>query len=161
MAELPSLRQIGNLVLDAILAPLPAEVTPNSASSGLLSASASASNSSDVDSPVVTSPTARSLLPVPRRAFDRLVAVLKNTPASDTNANSSRPNPVTFPIEVRANVCALLVQVGRKASGGQLEAVRDPTKNILEDLAKSAGPGRDGLLGTAAKKALDSFGATR
>ena len=151
LIEVPSLCQIGNLVLDAILAPLPAEVTPNSAS-------ASASNSSEIGSPV--SPSDRSRLPVLRRALDRLVTVLKNAP-TDASTNNNRPTPVTFPIEVRANVCALLAQVGSKASAGQLETVRDPTKNILEDLAKSAGPGRDGLLGTAAKKAVESFGAPR
>lgn len=152
--EVPPLYQTGNLVLDAILAPLPAEVTPNSAS-------VSASNGSDIYSPVMTPPPAQSRLPVPRRALDRLIAVLKNSPVSDSSTNSNHPNPATFPMEVRANVCTLLAQVSRKASAGQLEAVRDPTKNILEDLAKSAGPGRDGLLGIAAKKALESFGAPR
>lgn len=143
------------IVLAAILAPLPAEVTPNSASSGPLSASAS--TSSDVDSPLGTSPPTRSRLSTPRRAIDRLVAVLKNTPSSDTNSVNNRPNVVNFPIEVRANVCALLGQVGRQASGGQLETLKETTKNILEELSKSAGQGRDGLLGTASKKVLDGW----
>lgn len=60
-------------------------------------------------------------------------------------------------MEVRANVCALLGQVGRKASGEQLERLNEATKGLLEDLAKVKGQGRDGLLGTSAKKALDGW----
>ena len=143
----------GPLVLDAILAPLPIEVGLNS--TGLASTSTNAG--SDVDSPVVTSPTGRSRLPTPRRALDRLVTVLKNISNSDVNTNNNRPNPVIFPMEVRANVCALLGQVGRSASGEQTESLNEAAKGVLEDLAKTTGEGREGVLGMAAKKSLDGW----
>jgi hypothetical protein len=60
-------------------------------------------------------------------------------------------------MEVRANVCALLGQVGRNASREQMERLNEATKCILEDLAKTAGQGREGMLGTAAKKSLDGW----
>jgi hypothetical protein len=141
---------VGPLVLNAIIAPLPVEVGLNSAALGPPSAS-----TSDIDSPVVTSPTGRSRLPIPRRALDRLTAVLKNSQISDPNNN--RPNPVTYPVEVRANVCALLEQAGRSASGEQMERLNEVTKSLLEDLVKTAGPGREGMLGVAAKKTLDGW----
>lgn len=141
------------------MAPLPIEVATNSATSGPVSTATS--TSSDVDSPIVASPGARSRLPIPRRALDRLNAVLKNAPTSNTNTNNNRPNPMNFPVEVRANVCALLGHVGRKASTDQLQRLSEATKSTLEGLAKIAGQGRDGMLGTAAKKALDGWATSQ
>jgi hypothetical protein len=60
-------------------------------------------------------------------------------------------------MEVRANVCALLGQAGRSASGEQKERLNQAVKCSLEDLAKTAGHGREGMVGTAAKKSLDGW----
>ncbi|KIM87000.1 hypothetical protein PILCRDRAFT_815433 [Piloderma croceum F 1598] len=146
MTLLSTQKDGGPLVLDAILSPLPIEVAPNFGP-----ASASATTGSDVDSPIVASPTGRARIPTPRRALDRLATILKNTSTPD------RPNSVVFPIEVRANVCALLGQAGRSASGEQKERLNQAVKCSLEDLAKTAGHGREGMLGTAAKKSLDGW----
>lgn len=150
---------IGSLVLEAITAPLPIEVAPNSVTSG--PASTTTSTSSDVDSPIITSPTARSRLPAPRRALDKLNAILKNTSTSMVNANNNRPKPVNFPVEVRANVCALLGQVGRKATGEQLQKLSDATRSTLEVLVNNGVQGRDAVLGAAAKKTLDGWATSQ
>lgn len=149
------LTPIGPLALEAIIAPLPIEVAPNSAASGPISTATS--TSSDVDSPIITSPTVHSRLPTPRRAVDRLNAILKNTATSVAKTTNNRPNPVNFPVEVRANVCTLLGQVGRKASGDQLQRLSDATKSTLEGLTKNGGQGRDAVLSTAAQRALDCW----
>lgn len=64
---------------------------------------------------------------------------------------------MTFPVEVRANVCALLGQVGKIASGEELDRLDGAVKSTLEELAKGASHSREGLLGSAAKKALDGW----
>ena len=142
----------GPLVLSSVIDPLPIEVAPKSAVHGL--ASSSDTPSSDIDSPVVASLTGRSRLPTPLRALDRLVAILKNTPPSDSKMSSNRSNPATFPMEVRANVCTLLGQVGISASGEQMAKLNEAAKCTLEDLAKTAG---QSILGTAAKKSLEGW----
>jgi|SRR5712664_803897 hypothetical protein len=132
---------VGPFVLDAIINPLPIEVAPNPAMLG----------PSDGDSPVATSTSSHPRMQTPKRLLDRLVAILRNTDANN------RPNPLNFPVEVRANVCALLGQVSRNASGEQMETLSKVAKSILEDLSKTAGQGREGMLSTAAKKSLDGW----
>lgn len=85
------------------------------------------------------------------------MVTLKNSPIYDANTKHHQPNLVTFPMEVRANVCALLGQVSRSASGEQLERLDGAAKSTLEELAKTAGQGREGMIGMAAKKSLDGW----
>lgn len=141
-------------MLNAILAPLPVEAAPASGA-GSIPGSAPIS---EAGSPVIMSPTsASSRIPTTRRALDRLAAVLRN----QSSADAHRPNPLTFPVEVRANVCALLGQVGKVASGDQAERLDTAVKSTLEDLSKGAGQGRDGLLGNCAKKVLDGWATAK
>ena len=119
----------GVIVLDAIMSPLPTEVTQGS---NPLSANAPGS---DEASPVIG----------PTRAIEALVWLLK------------RSNP-RCPSEVKANVCTLLSQLGRK--GGRTSSERETdveklkmaTKDILVRCSKG-----DDLFGKAAKKVLETW----
>ncbi|KAF7967687.1 hypothetical protein HWV62_33381 [Athelia sp. TMB] len=140
------------LVLSAILAPLPVEASP---APGSMPTSAPVS---EVSSPIFMSPTsASSRIPIPRRALDRLAAVLRNQPSSDTSSSTHRPKPLTFPVEVRANVCALLGQIGKIASGDQADRLDAAVKSTLEDLSKGASQGKDNLLGNCAKRVIEGW----
>jgi hypothetical protein len=77
-----------------------------------------------------------------------LVAVLKNV---DTGPD--------YPIEVRANVCSLIGQIGKNASGVPLVKIKEATEPILRDLAERFKDltGRDAILGTAARKVSDGW----
>lgn len=112
---------------------------------GTASTSASASTSSDVGSPVVTSPVGRTR---GRRALDMLIAVLKNV---DTGSN--------YPVEIRVNVCSLILQLGKNGSSAQFARIRESTQPVLEDLAEDTQivEGKKGMLGVAAQKVLDSW----
>jgi hypothetical protein len=140
-ADTDSIYLTALLVVNAILAPQPSETV------GFASAPASASTSSGVSSPVVTSPTARSHLQAPRRALDMLVAVLKNV---DTGAN--------YPVEIRANVCSFILQVGKNSPSASYARVKEITRPVLEDLAEvPVVDGKKGMLSVAAQKVLDSW----
>ncbi|EPQ58166.1 hypothetical protein GLOTRDRAFT_136931 [Gloeophyllum trabeum ATCC 11539] len=144
----------GKIVLDALLNPLPQEVNPRQsfAAKSLPSSSSnptSASTTSAASSPAAGGPT---------RALDMLVTVLK-TPES---------LPL-IPVEVRANICSLLGQLGKKGKVSEeddrtadVERVKSATREILESLARtSAAEGTSektgGIVGTAARKALDAW----
>ncbi|KAH7930821.1 hypothetical protein BV22DRAFT_1101534 [Leucogyrophana mollusca] len=148
-------RSGGPLVLNAILAPLPIEATPSMPGSTPMSATASAS--SETDSPVVTSPAGtRGRSALPRRALDHLVLVLRNSSGSDGSASPHRPTPVAYPIEIRANICALLGQMAKTTSGVELDIVKESTRPILDELARNTqAQGREGMLSVAAKRVLD------
>ncbi|EGN93229.1 hypothetical protein SERLA73DRAFT_64433 [Serpula lacrymans var. lacrymans S7.3] len=154
-------RNGGPLVLQALVVPLPVEAAPAGSNSLPPSAppslSATASTSSELDSPIVNSPT-RSRPPSPRGALDQLINVLRNTSNTDHVSNNHRAALTGFPVEVRANVCALLGQVGKQPPGEDVERVKDATKGILEELSRgSTQSGRDGMLGAAAKRVLDAW----
>ncbi|OCH95510.1 hypothetical protein OBBRIDRAFT_873797 [Obba rivulosa] len=121
----------GTLVLDSIMNPLPIEAVRSSQS---VPVSAVASEGS---------PTV-----YPRCAFDMLVYVLKN---ADNNV----------PVEVRANVCALLSQLGRKGSVVQdravdLQKLKDGTRELLESVARETDSNAKVLAG-AAQRALETW----
>lgn len=73
-----------------------------------------------------------------------LISVLKNV---DTGSN--------IPMEVRANVCSLIGQVGKNTTPLQLAKIQEPIEPVLRDLVQLAG--REGLLGGAAQRVLDSW----
>jgi len=120
---------LGVIVLDAIMSPLPAEVTqgPSPLSPN--------GPTSDEASPVVG----------PARAIETLVSLFKR---SGTRC----------PSEVKANVCTLLGQLGRK--GGRtsrerktdVEKLKDATKDVV--VKHSQG---DDILGKAAKNVLEAW----
>ncbi|KAH7916041.1 hypothetical protein BJ138DRAFT_1229379, partial [Hygrophoropsis aurantiaca] len=147
----------GPLVLNALLSALPVEATPPSAADPV-AMSTTASVSSEVNSPIVASPVGtRGRSQLPRRAIDQLILVLRNTPGNDDSGNS-RPTSVVYPVEIKANVCALLGQVTKTASGGEIETLKEITRPTLEELTRtSQGQGRDGMLGVAAKRVLDMW----
>lgn len=102
-----------------------------------LEVSTASSSSSSESSPVTGPP----------RALDMLISVLKNT--------ENR-----FQSEVLANVCALLIQLGKGASNGQadrsveLSEIKQATKEPLEAAAQAEDAT---LLSTAAQKALEAL----
>lgn len=119
----------GVIVLDAIVSPLAAESTQGPSA---LSPNAPVS---DEASPVVG----------PTRAIEGLVSLLQ------------RPNP-RCPPEVKANVCILLCQLGRK--GGRtcreretdVERLKGATKDILIKYSQG-----DDIVGKAAKNVLEAW----
>ncbi|KDQ61324.1 hypothetical protein JAAARDRAFT_82449, partial [Jaapia argillacea MUCL 33604] len=128
----------GKVVLDAIMNTLPREAAAPTPKSSIPSISSPGS---------VSSPAVRH----PARALDMLVTVLKNL---DTR--------YPFPPEVRANVCALLGQLGRKGvvkdednRAPDLQQVKDATRSALEAAASIAD---QEVLSNAAKKALETWG---
>lgn len=125
---LPSI--IGLIVLDALLNPLPSEAPSRAA----LPVSAGPPST---DSPVVGNGG-------PRRALDMLVTSLRNTDGKT-------------PMEVRANICAL---VGHLGHTGVVPESRshdvDTMKEALKELLVAA-KDESGHVGAAAKKALEAW----
>lgn len=83
-----------------------------------------------------------------RTALDMLAYVLRN---ADNN----------MPVEVRANACALLGQLGRTGSvaanrGVDLEKLKDSTRDLLENAAREA-DGNAKVLAGAAQRALEAW----
>jgi hypothetical protein len=126
------------LVLDALVTVLPLDGAASTSDSA-----PATSTSSEVGSPVVTSPSTRNRLPAARRPVDMLVAVLKNR---DTGPD--------FPMEVRTNVCSLLAQLVRNTSGENLLKVKECTEPILRRLVDTA-QAKEEILAAAAKRLLD------
>ncbi|KAG1782448.1 hypothetical protein EV702DRAFT_1064464 [Suillus placidus] len=132
-------RDGGALVLNALTAPLPVEVTPSSTGSAPASTTASTS-SETMDSPIVFSPTgASSKMPSVRHAHDQLVVSLKSE---------------STPAEVRTNICAFLGQISKRGTGDGLQRLKDATRPILEELVSVHG---QSMLWSAAKKVLDMW----
>ena len=119
----------GVIVLDAIMSPLPAEATQGP----------------NPLPPNAPGPEEASPVVGPARAIEALVSLLK------------RSNP-RCPSEVKANVCTLLGQLGRK--GGRtsreretdVEKLKIATKDILAKYSQV-----DDLFGKAAKKVLEAW----
>lgn len=135
---------IAVVVLDALMNPLPVEISRTNNNADVLSQPISAIPAAD--SPAVG---------VPRKALDMLVWSLKNP---DT------------PPEVRANICTLVGHLGRPgvvdvSRARDLQVLKDELRHVLEKLVK---PGQDDdedgekaqqSLMAAAKRALDAWGA--
>ncbi|KAJ7097972.1 hypothetical protein B0H15DRAFT_823645 [Mycena belliarum] len=138
----------GPLALSAILTPMLFDGAPPEPPSAPPSASSELTSGSDVSSPVVTTPSTRGRLPVPRNALDMLIAVLKNV-----------DNPVNFQMEVRVNVCSFFAQLTRHTSGPELLRVKDSVKPVVENIAESLenASGKEEMLVKAAKKLLESW----
>ncbi|KAJ3733049.1 hypothetical protein DFJ43DRAFT_1070861 [Lentinula guzmanii] len=132
------------LVLRAILAPLPFENPPSSANPP----SASTSVTTDGSSPTIATPSTRGRLPLPKTTLDMFIAVLKNV-----------DNLVNFQPEVRINICSLFNQLGRNASGDELDKVKDTVRPVLERVLESLqdATGKEEMLGKAVKKVLDTW----
>ncbi|KAJ7685139.1 hypothetical protein DFH06DRAFT_1157579 [Mycena polygramma] len=138
----------GPLALTAILTPLPSDTSPAEPPSATPSTSSELASGSDVSSPVVTTPSTRGRLPIPRNALDMLIAVLKNV-----------DNPVNFQMEVRVNVCSFFAQLTKHTSGPELLRVKDSVRpiveNVAEDLQNAPNKGELEMLVKATKKLLD------
>ncbi|PCH38246.1 hypothetical protein WOLCODRAFT_130785 [Wolfiporia cocos MD-104 SS10] len=120
----------GTLVLDAILNPLPSEVIRPSQSQ-----------------PPSAAPTEGSSDMGPRSALDMLVTVLRGT------ENSA-------PVEVRANVCALLGQLGRKGVVAEDRAtdvarLQESTNDLL--VSAAADTAGNVKMAGAAKRTLEAW----
>ncbi|KDQ33252.1 hypothetical protein PLEOSDRAFT_1099226 [Pleurotus ostreatus PC15] len=86
---------------------------------------------------------------VPQHALDMIAAVLRNV---DNQAN--------FPVEVRMNACALLMQIGRNTPGtdsveGMKTALQPALEKVLKKLAGAQS--KDEMLAKAIQKLLDSW----
>jgi hypothetical protein len=121
------------LVIDAIIAPLPREAQQQAPIS--LAQSGITNNSGG--SPIVS----------PARALDILMAVLKH------------PDSTRCPIEVRANICALLGQLCRKGwvGGGERDVEVQKIKEVAKEMMHNFAQGHD-LLADAAKRTLEAWG---
>ncbi|KAJ8078732.1 hypothetical protein PM082_013015 [Marasmius tenuissimus] len=111
--------------------------------------SASTSVASELSSPTIATPSTRGPVPVPRTALDMLIAVLKNV-----------DNPVNFQVEVRINVCSLLIQVGRNCSEEEdFGKVKDTVVPVLEELSESLrdASGSDATFAKAVGRALETW----
>ncbi|KAG6376111.1 hypothetical protein JVT61DRAFT_2083 [Boletus reticuloceps] len=146
-------RDGAQLVLRTLMAPLPDEITPAAPDSAAMSTIAL--TSSDTDSPIIVSPPARSRATPQRRTLDHLLNILRN--GSSNDAPSLRQlESVSYPVELRVNICAFLGQLGKRAAGEELETVKENARPILEDLSKpNSNTGKENMLATAAKKTLD------
>jgi len=119
------------LVLDAVMNPLPSEVIRQSQSQPM---SATTSEGSPVAGP--------------RRALDMLISVFKD-------------QEQTMPVEVRANVCALMANLGRKGAIGEdrvgdVAKMKDSMREYLETAASSS-DGSPLLVSGAAKRVLEAW----
>jgi hypothetical protein len=145
-------------VADAIVAPLPLEVGPAGVPPLSVITVASTSTGTDPLSPVSRSSRRASSAPP---ALNMLVSVLKNV-GSQITSGSSPAGTVDFPLEIGVNVCTLVCQLGKNADAGQaMTTVKDAAKPVLEEIFTKAGKaqGKEGMVGAAAKKALDVLGA--
>jgi len=84
-------------------------------------------------------------------ALDIIICVLKNV-----------DNPVNFPVEIRLNACAFLLQLGRHTSNEDNSKIRGVVKPVLEklgvgDASVLAAPGREDVLRASVKKVLDAW----
>lgn len=121
-------------MIDALMAPLPHEVQQHSPHPNI-SLAQSGTTSSSEGSPIIN----------PIRAIDVLITVLRH-PGS------------RCPIEVRANICALLSQVCRKGWVGEERGVEvQKIKEATEELMRTFSQGKD-LLADAAKRTLEAWG---
>lgn len=132
----------GVIVLDSIMNPLPSEVNARGGAAPI-SAGGPLTAGNGVDSPVMG----------PRRALDRLVAVLRAPSTSEPQA----PRTPIIPVEVRANVCALVGRLGRKGVVPEdrirdLQAMKESLKEILEHATKEGNE-----VATAAKRVLEAW----
>ncbi|KAJ7774775.1 hypothetical protein B0H16DRAFT_1508334 [Mycena metata] len=126
LSLMSTLKAGGPLALTAILTPLPFDTTPAEPPSATPSTSGDLTSGSDVSSPVVTTPSTRGRLPLPRNALDMLIAVLKNV-----------DNPVNFQMEVRVNVCSFFVQLTKHTSGPELLRVEDSVRPVVESVSEN------------------------
>ena len=119
----------GLTVIDAIMNPLPGELS----SRGALNAPVSAGPAGD--SPIVGTP---------RRAVDMLASCLRNADGR-------------IPAEVRANICALVAQLGRRgivpeSRERDLREMQEELRELLQTAAQDPSP-----VGPAARKALETW----
>ncbi|KAJ7905442.1 hypothetical protein B0H14DRAFT_3078909 [Mycena olivaceomarginata] len=148
LSLMSTLKAGGPLALTAILTPIPFDSPAAEPPSAPPSASSELTSGSDVSSPVVTTPSTRGRLPIPRNALDMLIAVLRNV-----------DNPVNFQMEVRVNVCSFFAQLTRHTSGPELlrvkDSVRPVVEHVSENLQNASNKGEQEMLVKATKKLLD------
>lgn len=108
--------------------------------------------SSEASSPMTTpSSVGGRGLPSSYTGLDMLVFVLKNV-----------DNPVNFPVEIRVNACAFLIQLARNTTTEEMSKVKEVVKPVLEKLATAdphtlAAPGKEDLLRKSVRKVLDAW----
>lgn len=175
--------------LDSLFNPLPLEATTRAdRSNSLLSQPLSAGVALTTTGSGLGSAENSPIVGGPRRALDMLVSILRNragtlgsaplnlsSPSSEAPPKIVAAAPNTLlnstprtPMEVRANLCALVGHLGRKGvvpedRARDVQAMKDNFKDILEGLAKGAPDivegTKPGNLNVAAKKALDAWSA--
>lgn len=125
----------GDLVLDAILTPTP---------EGNLNEAPQTPGSEASSATLVNRPPRP---PVARHGLEMLVNVLRNT-----------ENPVSYPSEIRANVCTFLVHLTRHATAKEkLQQVQDVIKPVLQKFqeSQSTSAQKEEMLSGAVDKVLD------
>ncbi|KAK2466957.1 hypothetical protein APHAL10511_001215 [Amanita phalloides] len=145
LSLLSTTKEGGPLVIRAIRDP--SDTEPPTPTDGFPASLASSETSSPVTTPSVGGRT----LPSSHSGLDILVFVLKNV-----------DNPVNFPVEIRVNACAFLIQLGRNTTADEMSKVKDVVKPVLEKLVAAdshvlAAPGKEDLLRKSAKKVLDAW----
>ena len=99
------------------------------------------------NAPVSAGPAGDSpIVGTPRRALDMLVSCLRNADGR-------------IPAEVRANICLLVGQLGRRgvvpeSRERDLQVMQEEFKDLLEEAKKDPNP-----VGAAAKRALETWAA--
>ncbi|CAL1704860.1 unnamed protein product [Somion occarium] len=134
----------GQIVLDALMNPLPSEVNARGGPPPVSAGGPLAGNSVEA-SPVVG----------PRRALDMIVSVLRAPPVLIQGVTV---HTADIPVEVRANTCALVGHLGRKGvvpedRAKDVEILKESTRELLEIAAKERTHA-----GSAAKRALEAWG---
>ncbi|KAG7092418.1 hypothetical protein E1B28_008774 [Marasmius oreades] len=131
------------LALTAILSPVLFEPPP------IEPPSASTSVATEVSSPTIATPSSRGQIPVKRTALDMMIAVIKNF-----------HDPVNFQVEVRINVCSLLIQLGKNCSEEEgFNQVKGTMLPHLKELSETLGDasGMDATLAKAVGRALKTW----
>ncbi|KAL0946949.1 hypothetical protein HGRIS_013108 [Hohenbuehelia grisea] len=148
LSLLSTQRAAGPLVLTALTEPLPVDATPPTMPISSADSTASTSESSAMSSPLVATPPGRPRLPVLRHTLDMLKGVLKNV-----------DNPANFPIEVRINVCSLLLQLTKSNTPEDLLPLKETLRPTLEKLAEklASAQGKEEMFCSAIRTVLDSW----
>lgn len=111
----------------------------------------SPTSSDALSSPSVVTPSStREQLHLPETATDMLVAVLRNV-----------DNPANFQVEVRVNVCSLLLQLEKQDLGTGLATVKRRVQPVLEqvveDLKDVGSEGKEAMLAAAAREVMKGW----
>ncbi|KIY69965.1 hypothetical protein CYLTODRAFT_392703 [Cylindrobasidium torrendii FP15055 ss-10] len=126
------------------------EVSSASTETSPMAVSPTSSDALSSPSVVTPSSSTRGQLHLPETATDMLVAVLRNV-----------DNPANFQVEVRVNVCSLLLQLEKQDLGAGLATVKRRVQPVLEqvveDLKDVGSEGMEATLAAAAREVMKGW----